>query len=135
VERFFITTFDIKVQHPVDRVPFFGIDKVAADINTGIGVQGCRRLGPAFSRICDISVAQLFASSRSIDQRNHPRPPCFFAECRLAAALSAVDQHHAARASRKQSPRRWPVRLPDAPPVDQRRPYLLILFAIFFSAS
>ena len=29
---------DVKVQHPVDRVRV-GIDQVAADINTGIGVQ------------------------------------------------------------------------------------------------
>jgi hypothetical protein len=29
---------DVKVQHPVDRIRV-GIDQVAADINTGIGVQ------------------------------------------------------------------------------------------------
>ena len=69
---------DVKVQHPVDRVRV-GIDQVAADINTGIGVQdvelACLLQDLRHQRRAALRVKQID------DQRNH-RVAVLFAECR-----------------------------------------------------
>ncbi len=69
---------DVKVQHPVDRVSV-GIDQVATDINTGIGVQdvelACLLQDLRHQRRAALRVKQID------DQRNH-RVAVLFAECR-----------------------------------------------------
>ena len=97
---------DVKIQHPVDRVRV-GIDQVAADINTGIGVQDVELA--CLLQDLDISVAQLLALSRSMTS-GITASPCFSRSAVSAASSRSTSTTRAPAASIDRSRTATPVR-------------------------